>query len=347
MVTCAGPYLADRGGYQNLAVVTAARSRAREDGDDDAGRARARSPRRMPRDPLADGGTAEAVTWVEHHPAAVRSPRGSARRDHAVGAAGPRRRCGRSGALAADEPVAEPGGSSDVRGRHVRRSSRSIPSSRPRHDAGDRWGSRRAGRSCWPPASGGGAAARRRPDGPGPGGLGGGAGAALTRRTSGRRRAHADPGAGLRRPRGRAVGPPRGRHGNSDARPARRDPRHDLSVVAGSHPVEAPTSFAAATRSRSRRRDAVPAPTGSQGHSSSATTTGRWPGLPRCVRGGAGPQTVDFVGATVLSLACTPLVGDALPVPCGADAGVKGWRVVRPAGLGDVQVMAQLDLTLG
>ena len=58
-------------------------------------------------------------------------------------------------------------------------------------------------------------------------------------------------------------------------------------------------------------------------------------------------QTVDFVGATVLSLACTPLVGDALPVPCGADAGVKGWRVVRPAGLGDVQVMAQLDLTLG
>ena len=58
-------------------------------------------------------------------------------------------------------------------------------------------------------------------------------------------------------------------------------------------------------------------------------------------------QTVDFVGATVLSLACTPLVGDALPVPCGADAGRKGWRVVRPAGLGDVQVMAQLDLTLG
>ena len=58
-------------------------------------------------------------------------------------------------------------------------------------------------------------------------------------------------------------------------------------------------------------------------------------------------QTVDFVGATVLSLACTPLVGDALPVPCGADAGAQGWRVVHPAGLGDVQVMAQLDLTLG
>ena len=68
--------------------------------------------------------------------------------------------------------------------------------------------------------------------------------------------------------------------------------------------------------------------------------------LPQIVSG-RGTQTVDFVGATVLSLACTPLIGDALPVPCGADAGVKGWRVVRPAGLGDVEVMAQLDLTLG
>jgi hypothetical protein len=68
--------------------------------------------------------------------------------------------------------------------------------------------------------------------------------------------------------------------------------------------------------------------------------------LPQVVSG-KGPQTIDFVGATVLSLACTPLDGDALPVPCGADAGVKGWRVVRPAGLGDVLVMAQLDLTLG
>jgi hypothetical protein len=68
--------------------------------------------------------------------------------------------------------------------------------------------------------------------------------------------------------------------------------------------------------------------------------------LPQIVSG-KGQYTIDFVGATILSLACTPLVEDALPVPCGADAGVKGWRVVRPAGLGDVRVMAQLDLTLG
>jgi len=68
--------------------------------------------------------------------------------------------------------------------------------------------------------------------------------------------------------------------------------------------------------------------------------------LPRVVSDDV-TQTIDFVGATILSLACTPLVGDATPVPCGAEAGSEGWRVVPPAGLGDVRVMAQLDLTLG
>ncbi len=58
-----------------------------------------------------------------------------------------------------------------------------------------------------------------------------------------------------------------------------------------------------------------------------------------------GSHTIDFVGATVLSLACTPTSGGGIPVPCGAEAGAMGWRVVAPAELGaDVQVMAQIDI---
>ena len=122
----------------------------------------------------------------------------------------------------------------------------------------------------------------------------------------------------------------------------------DLSVVAGSQSVEAPTSLAAPTE--------ITFPAGETLYlhyrlSGALELSDDDRALARAtsVTFGEEPasQTVDFVGATVLSLACTPLVGDALPVPCGADAGVKGWRVVRPAGLGDVQVMAQLDLTLG
>ena len=52
-------------------------------------------------------------------------------------------------------------------------------------------------------------------------------------------------------------------------------------------------------------------------------------------------------GAPRQSLACMPTSGDGTPVNCGADAGSEGWRVVPPPGVGDVQVMAQLDLTLG
>ena len=57
-----------------------------------------------------------------------------------------------------------------------------------------------------------------------------------------------------------------------------------------------------------------------------------------------GGDTIAFRNATVLSLACAPLRGDGIPVPCGAEAGASGWRVVPPPGMGDVQVMAQLDL---
>ena len=59
---------------------------------------------------------------------------------------------------------------------------------------------------------------------------------------------------------------------------------------------------------------------------------------------GADPATIAFRGATLLALACTPLTGDAVPVPCGEAAGSRGWRVVLPATEGAVQVMAQLDL---
>ena len=59
----------------------------------------------------------------------------------------------------------------------------------------------------------------------------------------------------------------------------------------------------------------------------------------------ASSQTIDFVGATVLSLACTATSGGDVPVPCGAEAGAKGWQVVSPVELGaDVQVMAQIDI---
>ncbi len=58
-----------------------------------------------------------------------------------------------------------------------------------------------------------------------------------------------------------------------------------------------------------------------------------------------GSQTIDFVGATVLSLACTDTTGGDIPVPCGAEAGAKGWQVISPVELGaDVQVMAQIDI---
>ena len=57
-----------------------------------------------------------------------------------------------------------------------------------------------------------------------------------------------------------------------------------------------------------------------------------------------GGDTIAFRNATLLSLACTPLRGDGIPVSCGAEAGASGWRVVPPPGMGDVQVMAQLDL---
>ncbi len=58
-----------------------------------------------------------------------------------------------------------------------------------------------------------------------------------------------------------------------------------------------------------------------------------------------GSHTIDFVGATVLSLACSATSGSDVPVPCGSEAGAKGWQVVSPAELGaDVQVMAQIDI---
>jgi hypothetical protein len=122
----------------------------------------------------------------------------------------------------------------------------------------------------------------------------------------------------------------------------------DLTLVAGSRRLEAPKLLAGPTE--------IAAPSGARLYLryrlSGALELGdddRALARATSVTFGEQPasQTVDFVGATVLSLACTPLIGDALPVPCGADAGVKGWRVVRPAGVGAVQVMAQLDLTLG
>ena len=60
--------------------------------------------------------------------------------------------------------------------------------------------------------------------------------------------------------------------------------------------------------------------------------------------GATGLDTIAFRNATLLSLACMPLRGDGVPVPCGAEAGANRWRVVPPPALGDVQVMAQLDL---
>jgi hypothetical protein len=54
-------------------------------------------------------------------------------------------------------------------------------------------------------------------------------------------------------------------------------------------------------------------------------------------------RTIDVVGGTVLSLACTSDAQD-VPVPCGADAGDLGWRVVGPAATPDAEVLVQLDL---
>jgi hypothetical protein len=123
---------------------------------------------------------------------------------------------------------------------------------------------------------------------------------------------------------------------------------HDLSVVAGSRPVEAPTSLDGATEISFPARSTLYL---SYRLSGALELSDDNRALARVISVALGDQpgqqTVDFVGATVLSLACAPTSGDATPVPCGADAGSKGWRVVPPAGVGDVQVMAQLDLTLG
>lgn len=54
-------------------------------------------------------------------------------------------------------------------------------------------------------------------------------------------------------------------------------------------------------------------------------------------------RTIDVVGGTVLALACTTPSQD-VPVPCGADAGDQGWRLVGPAATSDAEVLVQLDL---
>ncbi len=123
---------------------------------------------------------------------------------------------------------------------------------------------------------------------------------------------------------------------------------HDLSVLAGTRPVEAPTSLDGATQISFPAESTLYL---SYRLSGALELSDDNRALARVISVALGDQpgvqTVDFVGATVLSLACAPTAGDATSVPCGADAGAKGWRVVPPAGVGDVQVMAQLDLTLG
>jgi hypothetical protein len=65
--------------------------------------------------------------------------------------------------------------------------------------------------------------------------------------------------------------------------------------------------------------------------------------LPSLAVGGApSVETIAFSGATVLSLACVPTTGGAVPVPCGTDSGAQGWQVVG-AGPGS-EVLVQLDL---
>jgi hypothetical protein len=54
-------------------------------------------------------------------------------------------------------------------------------------------------------------------------------------------------------------------------------------------------------------------------------------------------RTISVVGATVLSLACAPTSGD-VPVPCGEDAGPRGWHLVGPAATPDAEVLVQVDL---
>ena len=53
--------------------------------------------------------------------------------------------------------------------------------------------------------------------------------------------------------------------------------------------------------------------------------------------------TIAVVGAKVLALACAPSSED-VPVPCGAEAGAEGWRLVGPAATPDAEVLVQLDL---
>ena len=320
MVTCAGPYDAARGGYQNLAVVTArpvTRPAAREVGDDEAQGLSSRQahPRRMPAkthwrrtvEPLE---SSDPSAWVEHSiPQAVRAPSGD-RPDVTTRAwirwAEARMRQERS--LVAEEAVAESTRVPDDRESAVSLVEPVDPSSRPRHDVRRSWSaSRLRSSSCWRLASGGGAAA------PTP------------IRTDQARTVAA----------GSTTGPP--------PSPVRlsADGAHTLVRVlaSGDLAVEQWVRSRGETSYRHHRVSGALELSDDNRALARATsvTFGEEPAS----------QTIDFVGATVLSLACTPLVGDALPVPCGADAGVKGWRVVRPAGLGDVQVMAQLDLTLG
>ncbi len=59
--------------------------------------------------------------------------------------------------------------------------------------------------------------------------------------------------------------------------------------------------------------------------------------------GRSSDRTISVVGATVLALACLPSAAE-VPVPCGADAGVRGWRLVGPAATPDAEVLVQLDL---
>lgn len=54
-------------------------------------------------------------------------------------------------------------------------------------------------------------------------------------------------------------------------------------------------------------------------------------------------STIEFVGATLLALACQAEYADAPAKPCGVRSG-DGWKVDLPADSQGYQVMAQLDL---
>ena len=124
-----------------------------------------------------------------------------------------------------------------------------------------------------------------------------------------------------------------------------------LRVVAGATRVRTPDSLTEPTRAH-LRSGALGLPEVPDRRSPGAVGQRRQsPGLgdvvERRLPGARGDgDTIAFRNATLLSLACTPLRGDGVPLPCGAEAGVSGWRVVPPPGVGDVQVMAQLDLLL-